>query len=146
MWFCIPPQKQKQNQFETPDTSHQALSQFKDTFLFLSPETQKFHDNIEKATKLSVIVYNTRTLTEVWKSIIDSINQIVNHDLVCEHPAAAKFDAEVERKIQAIKEEFNKEVLFRKNCPITITFLLCKLMDNHQTSSPPNTSLSPTKK
>ncbi len=112
MWFWIPPQKQKTMfQFETPDTSHQSMSQFKDTFLFLSPATQKFHDSIEKATKMSEIVYDTQTLKEVWKYIIDSIDHIINHNLVCQHPAAAKFVAVIERKMQEIKEEFNKEVL-----------------------------------
>jgi hypothetical protein len=47
----------------------------------------------------------------VQKNNIDSIDHILNHDLVCENPAAAKFVAEIERKMQAIKEEFNKEVL-----------------------------------
>jgi hypothetical protein len=47
----------------------------------------------------------------VQKSIIDSIDHILNHDLVYKHPAAAKFVAVVERKMQEIKEEFNKEVL-----------------------------------
>jgi hypothetical protein len=52
-------------QFEIPDTLHEILSQFKDTFLFLSPATQKIHDCIEKATKLSEVVYNTWKLKEV---------------------------------------------------------------------------------
>ena len=45
------------------------------------------------------------------KNIIDSINHILNHDLVCEHPAAARFVAVVERNMQEIKEDFNKVVL-----------------------------------
>jgi hypothetical protein len=45
------------------------------------------------------------------KKIFESIDHILNHDLVCENQAAAKFVAEVERKMQAIKEEFSKEVL-----------------------------------
>ncbi len=32
------------------------------------------------------------------------------------------------------------KLLFRKNCPIAVTLLLCKLMDNHQTCSTPITS------
>ncbi len=47
----------------------------------------------------------------MWKNIIDSINHILNHNLVCEHPAAANFVAVVERKMHEIKEEFNKDVL-----------------------------------
>jgi hypothetical protein len=46
----------------------------------------------------------------VQKNIIDPINHILNHDLVCEHPAAANLVAAVERKMQEIKEEFYKEV------------------------------------
>ncbi len=54
-------------QFETPDNSNQELSWFKDTFTFLSPATRKFHDSIEKATKLSENIYNTQKLKEVQK-------------------------------------------------------------------------------
>jgi hypothetical protein len=50
--FDTPQKPTKLFQFETPDNSNQELSQFKDKFLFLSPATQKFHNNIEKATKL----------------------------------------------------------------------------------------------
>ncbi len=45
------------------------------------------------------------------KKKIQSINHILNHDLVCEHPAAASFVGTVERNMQEIKEEFNKVVL-----------------------------------
>jgi hypothetical protein len=47
----------------------------------------------------------------VQKNIIQSINHILNHDLVCEHPAAANFVGTVERNMQEIKEEFYKVVL-----------------------------------
>jgi hypothetical protein len=90
---------------------HQSLSRFKDTGLFLSPATQKNHDSIEKANKLSEVAYNTRKLKEVQRNIIDSIDHILNQDLVCEHPAAANFVAVIERNMQEIKEEFNKVVL-----------------------------------
>ncbi len=39
------PQKPKKILFETPDPSKQSPSCFKDTGLFLSPATQKNHDN-----------------------------------------------------------------------------------------------------
>ncbi len=57
------------------------------------------------------MVYNSWTLKEVQNNIIQSINHILNHNLVCEHPAAAKFVGTVERNMQEIKEEFNKVVL-----------------------------------
>jgi hypothetical protein len=97
--------------FETPDPLQQSLSQFKDTGLFLSPATQKFHDSIEKATKLSEVVYNSRKLKEVQNNIIESIDHILNHDIVCKNPAAANFVGMVERNMQEIEEEVNKVVL-----------------------------------
>jgi hypothetical protein len=42
---------------------------------------------------------------------IQSIDHILNHNLVWEHPAAANFVGMVERNVQEIKEEFNKVVL-----------------------------------
>ncbi len=57
------------------------------------------------------MVYNSRKLKEVQKNIIDSINHILNNDLVCKHPAAANCVGMVERNMQEIKEEFNKVVL-----------------------------------
>ncbi len=60
---------------------------------------------------MTEVVYNSRTLKEVQKNIIQSINHILNHDLVCVHPAAANFVGTVERNMQDIKEEFNKVVL-----------------------------------
>jgi hypothetical protein len=65
------PQKPKTIfQFETPDTSHQSQSQFIGTFLFLSPAIHKIHDSIEKATKMSEVVYNTRKLKEAQKTLL----------------------------------------------------------------------------
>jgi hypothetical protein len=53
------------------------------------------------------VVYNSQKLKDVLKYIIQSIDHILNHDLVCEHPAAANFVGTVERNMQEIKEEFN---------------------------------------
>jgi hypothetical protein len=60
---------------------------------------------------LSEEAYNSRKLKEVQKNIIQSIDHILNHDLVCKHPAAANFVGMVERNMQEIKEEFTKVVL-----------------------------------
>ncbi len=57
------------------------------------------------------MVYNSRKLKEVRKNTIQSIDHILNHDLVCEHPAAANFVGMVEWNMQEIKEKFNKVVL-----------------------------------
>ncbi len=63
------PQKaHKKIPFETPDPLQQSLSRLKDTGLFLSPATEKFHESIEKSKKLSEVVYNSRKLKEVRKT------------------------------------------------------------------------------
>jgi hypothetical protein len=79
--------------------------------LFLSLATKKIQESVGKATKLTEVVYNSGTLKEVQKNIIQSIDHILNQDLVCEHSAAANFVGTVERNMQEIKEEFNKVVL-----------------------------------
>ncbi len=96
---------------ETPDPLHQSLRRLKDTGLFLSPATEKIHESIEKATKLSEVVYDSQKLKEVRKNIIQSIDHIPNHDLVCEHPAAANFVGMVEQNMEEIKENFDKVIL-----------------------------------
>ncbi len=97
--FERPQKPPKKLLFETPDPSQQSLSRFKDTGLFLSPATQNFHDSVEKATKLSELVYNAQKLKELQINIIESINHILNHDLVCKNPAAANFVGMVERNM-----------------------------------------------
>jgi hypothetical protein len=72
---------------------------------------RKIHKSIDKATKLSAVVYNSETLKEVRKNIIQSMDHILNHNLVCENPAAATLVGTIERSLQEIKEEFNKVVL-----------------------------------
>jgi hypothetical protein len=48
--------------FETPDPLQQSV---RDTGLFLSPATKQFQESIEKATKMTEVVYNSRTLKEM---------------------------------------------------------------------------------
>ncbi len=57
------------------------------------------------------MVYNSGKLKEWRKNIIQSIDHILNHDLVCEHPAAANFVSMVEQNTQENKEVFNEVVL-----------------------------------
>jgi hypothetical protein len=89
----------------------ESQSQLKDPGLFLSPATEKIHKSINKATKLSAVVYNSETLKEVRKNIIQSMDHILNQDLVCENQTATTFVGTIERSMQEIKEEFNKVVL-----------------------------------
>ncbi len=50
-------------------------------------------------------------MNEAWKNIIETVDHILNNDLVQEYPAAAKYVAETKRKMQEIKEDFTKEVI-----------------------------------
>ena len=104
-------QKDKKKLFKNSHPLQQSQSRLKDTGLFLSPAKGKIHKSIDKATKLSAVVYNSQTLKEVQKNIIQSMHHILNHDLACEKPAAATFVGTIERSMQEIKEEFNKVVL-----------------------------------
>ena len=83
----------------------------KDSYRFLSPATKSLHESIEKASKESEFKYNARQLKEARKNIIDTVDHILNNDLVQEFPSAAKYVAEMERKMQEIKEDFTKEVI-----------------------------------
>ena len=44
------------------------------------------------------------------KNIFQSIDHILGHNLIQENPQAAAFVAELERKVQEIKEEFTKSI------------------------------------
>ena len=108
--FNTPKKKSESLQYKTPEQNYQEISRFKDTFRFLSPATKSLHDSIEKANKESELKYNARQLTEVRKNIIDTMDHILSNDLVQEYPSAAKYVAEIERKMQQIKEDFTREV------------------------------------
>jgi hypothetical protein len=41
------------------------------------------------------------------------VDHILYNDLVQEYPVAAKYDAEIDQKMQEIKEDFTKEVISR---------------------------------
>jgi hypothetical protein len=48
---------------------------------------------------------------EAQTNIIETVDHILNNDLVQEYPAVAKYVAEIEQKMQKIKEDFRKEVI-----------------------------------
>ncbi len=66
--------------------------------------------SIEKAASSVKVVYNTHELKAARKNILQSVDHILSHELVMENPLAAEFVAELERKVQEIKEEFTKNV------------------------------------
>jgi len=51
-----------------------------------------------------------KELIAARKNILLSVDHILGHDLVPENPQAALFVAELERKVQEIKEEFTKSI------------------------------------
>jgi hypothetical protein len=96
--FDTPKKQTESSQYQTPDRNYQEISRLKDTFRFLSPATKSLHDSIEKANKSSEFKYNAGQLKEAQKNIIETVDHILNNDLVQEYPAAAKYVAEIERK------------------------------------------------
>jgi hypothetical protein len=71
--FDSPQKPQKKILFKTPNPLQHSVSRFKDTGLFLSPATKKIQKSIEKATKLTEVVYSSRTLKEVQKTLFNSL-------------------------------------------------------------------------
>jgi hypothetical protein len=69
------------------------------------------HDSLEKASVKSQPLYTTNSLRQTRKNIIQSIDHILNHDLVYEDPLAVRFVSEMEREMQDIKELFNTQIL-----------------------------------
>jgi len=105
------PMKKKQVfEYETPLKPSNELLIFKNTQTFLSPTTKELQRSIEKAASSVKVVYNTNELKAARKNILQSVDHILGHDLVKENPQAAAFVAELERKVQEIKEEFTKSV------------------------------------
>ena len=103
--------KQKQLfEYETPTKQVNELLRFKDKHTFLSPTTKELQRSIEKAASSAKIIYNTNDLRVARKNIPQSVDHILNHELVLENPQAAAFVSELERKVQEIKEEFTKSV------------------------------------
>ncbi len=50
--------------------------------LFLLPTTRKLHDSIEKSSKDTQPLYTTKRLREARKNIIESVDHILQYDLV----------------------------------------------------------------
>ncbi len=87
------------------------INRYKDNSLYLSPTTKKLHDSLEKPSIKSQQLYTTKSLRETRNNIIQSIDHILNHDLVWEDPLAARFVSEMEKEMQGIKEWFNTQNL-----------------------------------
>jgi hypothetical protein len=87
------------------------LMRYTNTHTFLSPSTKELHNSLEKAKQKSSIVYTTTNLRAVWKNVIESIDHILNHDLVLENPNIAWYVNVIERQIQSIKDYFTKEIM-----------------------------------
>jgi len=87
------------------------LLRFTDTHKYLSPSTKELHNSIEKAKEKSSIVYTSTNLRSVRKNIIESIDHILNHDLVLVNPKIAQYVNDLERKNHSIKEDFTKDIM-----------------------------------
>jgi hypothetical protein len=66
------------------------LMRFNTTYSFLSPSTKQLHDSLEKAKELTTKTYNTSNLKLVRKNIIESLDHMLNHELVRENHNISK--------------------------------------------------------
>jgi hypothetical protein len=105
-----PMKKRQMFEYETPLKPSNDLLIFKNTQTFLSPTTKEFQKSIDKAASSAKVIYNRNELKAARKNILQSVDHILGHDLVQENPQAAAFVAELERKVQEIKEEFTKSI------------------------------------
>jgi hypothetical protein len=87
------------------------INRYKDNSLFLTSTAKIMHDSLERASIKSQPLYTTKSLRETRKNVIQSINHILNHDLVQEDPLAVRFVSEMEREMQDIKNWFNAQIL-----------------------------------
>ncbi len=89
MWFWIHPRYPPKITFwNTWPFAAKRESIQRHGFLSIT-SNKKIQESIEKAIMLTEVVFNSRTLKELQKNTIQSIIHILNHDLVCKHPAAA---------------------------------------------------------
>lgn len=84
---------------------------FTNTHSFLSPSTKQLHYSLEKAKQNSSFVYTPSNLRSIRKQVIESIDHILNHDLVLENHNIARYVDVIEKQIQSIKEDFTKEII-----------------------------------
>jgi hypothetical protein len=82
--FSTPKKQTESSQYKTPECNYQEISQLKDTCRLLSPATKSLHGSIKKANKESEFEYNARQLKEALKNIIETVDHILNNDLVQE--------------------------------------------------------------
>ncbi len=87
------------------------MKQCQGNSLFPFSMTQKLHDSIEKASKDTQPVYTRKSLSEAKKNINESVDHILQHDVLWENPLAAEFVSEMETEVQDIKECFNTTIL-----------------------------------
>jgi hypothetical protein len=102
-----PPNPTQLFPLESLDIVRTELNRYKDNSLYLSPTTHKLHHSIKKASIITQPVYTTKSLRVARKNMIQSVDHILNHELVREQPLAAKFVSDMEREMQDIKEWFN---------------------------------------
>jgi len=69
------------------------------------------HNSLEKAKQQSSVIYTRCTLRAIRKQVIESIDHILNNDLVLENHSIARYVDVIEKQIQSIKEDFTKDIL-----------------------------------
>jgi hypothetical protein len=88
---------------ESSKTVRTEIFRYKDNSSYLFPTTNKMHDSTEKAPINTQPLHTTNFLREIRKNIIQSIDHILNHNLVREDPLTARFVSDMERKFRILK-------------------------------------------
>ena len=76
-------------EYETPSKTSNELLRFQNTQTFLSPTTKELQKSIEKAASSVKVVYNTHELKAARRTILQSVDHILSHELVMENSQAA---------------------------------------------------------
>jgi hypothetical protein len=82
----------------------------KDQSLYISPTTREFQRHLQSAAETVNEVYNKHRTKIIRKNLIESIDHILDHDLVSENPAVGRFVTELSRSINNVKYLFNRAV------------------------------------
>jgi hypothetical protein len=81
-----------------------------DQSLYLSPTTREFQHDLQSAGETMNEVYNKHRIKIIRKNLIESIDHILDHDLVSENPSVGRFVTELSRSINNVKYSFNRAV------------------------------------
>jgi hypothetical protein len=81
------------------------------TFTFLSPISQKLHQNISNKSPSKLKMHTQNTIQASRKNIFDNIQYIIKHGNIANNERVRKLSYELETFIQETKIKVQKETL-----------------------------------